>query len=217
MAHNRVPTEQRRHTDAPRSELRAAGHYDGARVYDNQGAGWWGSNRGSVETSAIRLLQDLEARRKIGRSAGQPDRDADIPDRGPAFGCDVQTASTKMAVSAMIARASARASALVRQSDETPRKERLDKGLCYDCGFPRGDDGNAARCRTCLDIAKDANRARAAIRDERVAAGLCGSCGEPRGDHPSRCPACVDFRKARERAMALERAKRKKEAQCDDD
>lgn len=69
--------------------------------------------------------------------------------------------------------------------------ERIEKGLCKDCGNPRGEAGTTVFCRTCANnhSAKMAKR-KSRLRDERVEKGLCYNCGKSPGNGKGLCAKC---------------------------
>lgn len=63
------------------------------------------------------------------------------------------------------------------------RQERIDAGLCRDCGEPRTDEGTRERCpeHASQHSQRQAER-NANIREEWREKGLCVACGDARTD-----------------------------------
>jgi hypothetical protein len=82
------------------------------------------------------------------------------------------------------------------------RQERIEQGLCRDCGEPRTDEGTAERCPT---HAAEHSQRQAERNDERRegwrAKGLCVGCGEARTDGrngkatPTLCGDCAHLQR----------------------
>ena len=73
------------------------------------------------------------------------------------------------------------------------RMERLDAGLCYDCGKPRPEGWN----RYCPDCLKKREELNKIYEKERVAKGLCRQCGKNPIDYTRsklHCSSCLDKR-----------------------
>lgn len=77
---------------------------------------------------------------------------------------------------------------------QTWRQDRIERGLCENCGNPRGEDGTIRQCRTCADKHNQRTRKRKAII---VSRGLCVNCEKPRGDNGTKilCRNCASGRK----------------------
>lgn len=79
------------------------------------------------------------------------------------------------------------------------RQDRVDRGLCSDCGKPRREDGTSRLCRECADVC---NKRVAAIKTKRKTEGLCVTCGKPKGQNGTMtlCRDCADKKCTRKRA-----------------
>lgn len=62
------------------------------------------------------------------------------------------------------------------------RRERIEGGLCQDCGAPRGQGGTSTQCRAHADERNAKQRVRIArVRSLRRKRNECLECGEPLG------------------------------------
>lgn len=69
--------------------------------------------------------------------------------------------------------------------------DRIENGLCKDCGNPRGEAGTTVFCRACANIhSEKMAKRKSRVRDERVGKGLCYNCGKYPGNGKSLCDMC---------------------------
>lgn len=84
------------------------------------------------------------------------------------------------------------------------QQQRIDAGLCKDCGAPRGEDGTSIFCRPCAQRHSQRESVRKAeLRADWASAGglVCNSCGSSLPDDTfKRCDRC---RKAGRTAWAV--------------
>lgn len=74
---------------------------------------------------------------------------------------------------------------------KTWRHDRIERGLCYSCGQPRGLNGTKWKCRPCADYSNRKARERAAKAKEQ---GLCRRCFKPRENLNSPiCNTCREY------------------------
>lgn len=71
------------------------------------------------------------------------------------------------------------------------KKWRAEKGLCCNCGEPRGQGGTKYKCRKCADRYNEYSKKR---RQAIIESGLCRDCQNPRGDNGTTmyCRSCAD-------------------------
>jgi hypothetical protein len=85
------------------------------------------------------------------------------------------------------------------RKEKSWRQDRVDRGLCSECGNPRGEDGTKRYCRACADIR---NKRVENIRLHRLANGLCVRCAKPKGEDGAKtlCRSCADANKTKKPA-----------------
>jgi len=75
------------------------------------------------------------------------------------------------------------------------QRQAVERGLCFRCERPRGDDGTQLVCR---EHASDSVSRVTALRRAVTAQGLCWRCRQPRdGKNKNYCTACVAFYSAK--------------------
>lgn len=68
------------------------------------------------------------------------------------------------------------------------RQERIDNGLCRDCGAERGDEGTRERCpEHAAEHSRRQAERNAANREEWRKGGLCMECGDERAPDSTLC------------------------------
>lgn len=98
------------------------------------------------------------------------------------------------------------------------QQERINKGLCKECGTARGEDGTSIRCRNCAKGAA----ARSTVRSRKLRAKwkeddrVCSTCGAECEDKKLKtCLKCRDYAiKARLRNLDRSRKRKRELNQC---
>jgi len=97
------------------------------------------------------------------------------------------------------------------------RKKRIAKGLCSQCGKPRGNKSTRF-CDACLGRVETLTQS---LRDKRAADACCIVCGGPKDSDKPRCVACAKVqagyeeksRKKHSKKYTAQRSKRRREQQ----